>query len=483
MASDAFSQSLDRLKESFLWAAAQNGSNADCSSLLEIGADINWKGQDGLTSLEIACRRGHSDTVALLIVHGAEVNVANGADGMSPLHICCRRGDTQTLNILLEADANVNVRNKDGQTGLDIAKNKGYEDICQRLMQHRRTGSNGNSSSSSSSSNRSSTSTLLGRRPGSSSSSGTSAPSQQASVHASLSSSAPVLTSATATATNNVGSPRRPSSSSSSSSSSSTSSSTSSFPSLSLEAAAKLTGERTISSGGGGGGGYKSTPSEHKGSSSSNSNNSNNSAASSYALTSVQSNSYQQQAETPTEIALRRLLESEQRARRTAEEKLDVQTRSLLEYSEQNQQLLLEVATAIEEAGEARTERDDLVEEINRLRGTKEAMAKLHSVEECSFLEKTLKRALEACEGRKEELIKAAMDLQRRLAEAAAAEGGGGGSKDEARMCVVCHEREKSVVLLPCRHMALCVECSSHEQMQHCPLCRRPIAHKISVYN
>lgn len=44
---NSISQSLDRLKESFLLAAAQGGNEQDCESLLEIGADVNWKSSEG----------------------------------------------------------------------------------------------------------------------------------------------------------------------------------------------------------------------------------------------------------------------------------------------------------------------------------------------------------------------------------------------------------------------------------------------------
>ena len=56
------------------------------------------------------------------------------------------------------------------------------------------------------------------------------------------------------------------------------------------------------------------------------------------------------------------------------------------------------------------------------------------------------------------------------------------GLAKEQRMCVICQEREKSVVLLPCRHLCLCAHCAQHDHLQQCPLCRRHIAHRISVY-
>ena len=50
------------------------------------------------------------------------------------------------------------------------------------------------------------------------------------------------------------------------------------------------------------------------------------------------------------------------------------------------------------------------------------------------------------------------------------------------RLCVICQDREKSVVLMPCRHMCLCAECSNHSTVNSCPQCRTVIARKICVF-
>lgn len=50
------------------------------------------------------------------------------------------------------------------------------------------------------------------------------------------------------------------------------------------------------------------------------------------------------------------------------------------------------------------------------------------------------------------------------------------------RLCVICQDREKSVVLMPCRHMCLCAECSNHSAVNSCPKCRTVIARRISVF-
>lgn len=52
-------------------------------------------------------------------------------------------------------------------------------------------------------------------------------------------------------------------------------------------------------------------------------------------------------------------------------------------------------------------------------------------------------------------------------------------SVDE-NVCVICRDEQKTVVLLPCRHLCLCFNCSG--SIRTCPLCRKPIMNIISVY-
>jgi len=49
--------------------------------------------------------------------------------------------------------------------------------------------------------------------------------------------------------------------------------------------------------------------------------------------------------------------------------------------------------------------------------------------------------------------------------------------------CVVCQDELKSVVLLPCRHLCLCLECSiTVTRKGKCPLCRSAIETALSVF-
>ncbi|KAL4219413.1 Ring finger protein 26 [Mactra antiquata] len=61
-------------------------------------------------------------------------------------------------------------------------------------------------------------------------------------------------------------------------------------------------------------------------------------------------------------------------------------------------------------------------------------------------------------------------------------------SEKEKRRCVVCQDRNKSVLILPCRHMCLCLECGNHiarsraREQRKCPLCRTRINTIMNVY-
>eukprot|EP00978_Attheya_sp_CCMP212_P018835 scaffold52043_cov47-Attheya_sp.AAC.2 len=65
-------------------------------------------------------------------------------------------------------------------------------------------------------------------------------------------------------------------------------------------------------------------------------------------------------------------------------------------------------------------------------------------------------------------------------------------TNDEGLKCVICQTQNKSVVLIPCRHMCLCWECcsvSSEEyqgivgnMLKTCPLCRTEIKQRLRVF-
>ena len=54
--------------------AVRKGDTATVQALLDQGADINAKSEEGWTALIWAAQQGHTDTVQTLLAHGADVN-------------------------------------------------------------------------------------------------------------------------------------------------------------------------------------------------------------------------------------------------------------------------------------------------------------------------------------------------------------------------------------------------------------------------
>ena len=109
-----------RYRDVALGVAASYGQPKVLKALIEYGADVNRKNDDGTTVLFNAASSGNAEAVNVLIEAGADVNV-QANDGDTPLHVAAHFGRAEAVKILIDHGAAVNVKNKHNKIPLHEA--------------------------------------------------------------------------------------------------------------------------------------------------------------------------------------------------------------------------------------------------------------------------------------------------------------------------------------------------------------------------
>ena len=52
----------------------------------------------------------------------------------------------------------------------------------------------------------------------------------------------------------------------------------------------------------------------------------------------------------------------------------------------------------------------------------------------------------------------------------------------DKRLCGICQDRIKKIVLLPCQHLCLCKQCLDHKKWKNCPICRQGVESTMMIY-
>ena len=54
----------------------------------------------------------------------------------------------------------------------------------------------------------------------------------------------------------------------------------------------------------------------------------------------------------------------------------------------------------------------------------------------------------------------------------------------EDKLCCICTDREKCIMMLPCRHLCICERCMTllKNHGNSCPMCRKPVKQMIKAY-
>ena len=116
-----------------LFDACQKGQLEAVKDLLAKGADVNVKGDHGITALIKAISLGHLEVAKELLAHGVDVDATNSNDETALLH-ASQRGHLEVVKALLAAGADANAKGNIGGTALMQASHCGHLDVVTALL-------------------------------------------------------------------------------------------------------------------------------------------------------------------------------------------------------------------------------------------------------------------------------------------------------------------------------------------------------------
>jgi len=114
--------------------AARYGDIANVRKYLDLGTNVDVADYMGLTSLQIACARGHLDVVRLLLDRGANIEAAGGS-GQTSLILASIEGHLDVIKELLDRGANIEAaENMHGWNSLMLASSRRKLDVVKELV-------------------------------------------------------------------------------------------------------------------------------------------------------------------------------------------------------------------------------------------------------------------------------------------------------------------------------------------------------------
>jgi len=116
-----------------LMKAATNRDAAALKRLIDAGADVNHRFENGVTVLMNASFAGNVDVVKLLLTAGADANASLG-NASTALMAASLGGHAAVVRALIDAGANVKTRTNTGATALTEASHAGYTDVVRILL-------------------------------------------------------------------------------------------------------------------------------------------------------------------------------------------------------------------------------------------------------------------------------------------------------------------------------------------------------------
>ena len=116
-----------------LMIASSYGHYDIAKALIDNGALVNLRADDGFNALMEAVRTDNIKMAKLLIEHDSDINIKN-KDGKNMIMIACENGNEEMFNLLLENNADINEKSSWGASALIYASEKGNINIMKYLI-------------------------------------------------------------------------------------------------------------------------------------------------------------------------------------------------------------------------------------------------------------------------------------------------------------------------------------------------------------
>lgn len=101
--------------------------------LLNNGAGVNSRDDEGNAAIHYAAEKGHTDMVAFLMKRGARVDIA-GKEGKTALHLAAEKGDQDMVRCLMDFNASSKALDKSGKTAADLAQSCDKKEIKDYIL-------------------------------------------------------------------------------------------------------------------------------------------------------------------------------------------------------------------------------------------------------------------------------------------------------------------------------------------------------------
>ena len=118
-----------------LMLAAWSGRTETVKLLLEHGANIDTQNKFGWTALMWAAGEEKTETVKLLLKHGSNIEVKS-SHGQTAIMLAAVQRETETVKLLLKHGANIEVKDSHGRTALMLAAWSGRAETVKLLLGH-----------------------------------------------------------------------------------------------------------------------------------------------------------------------------------------------------------------------------------------------------------------------------------------------------------------------------------------------------------